>query len=49
MKDLRDSNCVGRKLGWGVKLLGRGGSRLKQPVHLQVRSRRGRGRAVPPD
>ncbi|PRW50949.1 50S ribosomal L15 isoform B [Chlorella sorokiniana] len=36
MKDLRDSNCVGRKMGWGVRLLGRGAGRFSQPVHLQV-------------
>ncbi|KAI7836451.1 hypothetical protein COHA_009668 [Chlorella ohadii] len=36
MKDLRDSNCVGRKMGWGVRLLGRGAGRFDSPVHLQV-------------
>lgn len=36
-QDLRDSNCVGRKMGWGVKLLGRGAGRFAAPVHLEVR------------
>ncbi|KAL4854273.1 54S ribosomal protein L10 [Chlorella vulgaris] len=36
MKDLRDSNCVGRKMGWGVKLLARGAQHIKAPLHLEV-------------
>jgi hypothetical protein len=36
MKDLRDSNCVGRKMGWGVKLLARGAQHIKAPMHLEV-------------
>ena len=35
-QDLRDSNCVVRKMGWGVRLLGRGAARFTQPVHLQA-------------
>ena len=35
-QDLRDSNCVGRKMGWGVKLLGRGAEAFAAPVHLQA-------------
>ncbi len=38
MKDLRDSGCVGRKMGWGVKLLGRGAASFKVPVQLQASS-----------
>ena len=41
MKDLRDSNCVGRKMGWGVKVLGRGARRLATPLHLEVGGRLG--------
>ena len=36
-QDLRESGCVGRKMGWGVKLLSRGAPRFRVPVHLQVR------------
>ena len=36
MRDLRESNCVGRKMGWGVKLLARGAGQFSVPVHLQV-------------
>jgi hypothetical protein len=36
MKELRDSGAVGRKLGWGVKLLGRGAERFSTPLHIEA-------------
>ena len=36
MADLRGSDCVGRKMGWGVKLLGEGAEGFDTPLHIQV-------------
>lgn len=36
MRDLRDSGAVRRRVGDGVKLLGRGSEAFNLPIHLQV-------------
>ena len=45
MADLRGSDCVGRKMGWGVKLLGEGAGGFDTPLHIQVGGCRGVGGA----